>query len=377
RTGVLVLTQPLNWPTSAAPSPARPSATQTSASAVPSPARPSATQASSSSTSAVPSLARPRATQSSNSSTSAGEVTRVRTGVLVLTQPLNWPTSAAPSPARPSTPSPTPTLTPPFPRVRINVPSIDYAWQPKDEVYQQELRSVVYITFATPGKEDASTGFVIAVKGNEALIITTRHGVVDERAEHSNNNATVTLFSEPPQGQSRLSLEANVVDSPFPIAADLAFLTVRGVPADVSYLELAEPGTSGSRGTEVTIIGHPTHGFEWTLQNGYISSRTAQEFQISGASLGPGSSGSPVLNGQNEVVAIIQQVSEDRGQGTTSGFGFALRIDAAIYEHVMQYIAAWNDGTENLRIAWNDDKENPQTLPFTICLPEYNCVENP
>jgi tetratricopeptide (TPR) repeat protein len=206
----------------------------------------------------------------------------------------------------------------------------DLAWLPRDEPLLPILRSVVRVVTTTPTGIQYGTGWVVKREGDLIWILTNRHVVTafGGRGGPLGDEVEVDLFSEPPDEQPWLRLPAAVVAATEPQADwDVALLVVEGAPADIQPLMLARAGDQGSRGSLLTIIGHPTLGFPWTVDEGVLSNRNAQQLQISQAALGPGSSGSPVLNGELRVIGMVVEAVDPREPGTTAGFGFAYRLD--------------------------------------------------
>jgi hypothetical protein len=101
-------------------------------------------------------------------------------------------------------------------------------------------------------------------------------------------------------------------------------------PDDIQPLELAS--TAASLNTDVRIIGH--HNNPWGLARGYVSERPhGAELQLAGASIGRRSSGSPILNEQNQVVGIVTSIEPPNvraGNDFLSGFSYGHPLSAVL-----------------------------------------------
>jgi superkiller protein 3 len=195
-------------------------------------------------------------------------------------------------------------------------------------------RSVVRVVaqFANTA-EQRGTGWVFKRQGDRALIVTNRHVVIDQKGDQvPAKSITIELFSQPQADQGYRRLTAQLVrHTPLQSDLDLAVLEVTGLPNDIAPLPLSE--TVSFPPASVTIIGHPTIGLPWSVEEGRVSNVNRLELQISGATLASGNSGSPVLDERKRVVGVVVAVQDlarrvDRPQlSTTGGFGYALRID--------------------------------------------------
>lgn len=217
--------------------------------------------------------------------------------------------------------------------------SEDLAWQPNNERLLPVLRAVVRVVTATPTGAEIGTGFVVRREGSKIWVLTNRHVVTsvgagldsdpgtDQRAQRQagalSETIAVDFYSEPPEGRIWLRLPATVVESTGPQdELDLALLVVDNAPNDIHPLELAS--TAVGLDTNVRIIGH--HHNPWGLARGYISERPqGAELQLAGASIGRRSSGSPILNEQNQVVGIVTDIEPPNvraGNDFLSGFSY-------------------------------------------------------
>ena len=215
----------------------------------------------------------------------------------------------------------------------------DLAWLPPDEVLLPVLRAVVRVVTPTPTGTEIGTGFVVRREGSKIWVLTNRHVVTtvaaglasdtraDQRAQRQAGTLSTTVevdfYSEPPAGRVWLRLPATVVKATSPQDdLDLALLVIDNAPDDIQPLELAS--TVVSIDTNVRIIGH--HRNPWGLARGYISERPqGTALQFAGASIGRRSSGSPILNDQDQVVGIVTSIEPPNvriGNDFLSGFSY-------------------------------------------------------
>jgi S1-C subfamily serine protease len=207
--------------------------------------------------------------------------------------------------------------------------SEDLAWLPENEPLLPLLRAVVRVVTPTDTGIQYGTGWVVKREGNRIWVLTNRH-VVTNTGEQPGPLATdieVDFFSEPPTDRTWLRLDAAIVEATGPRDdLDLALLVIENAPDDIRPLSTGNSAQL-SRRSVLTTIGHPSTGLPWTLDEGLLSNRDVELLQISQASFGPSSSGSPILNSQNQVVGIIFEAVDSRAVGTSAGFGLAYRID--------------------------------------------------
>ena len=137
----------------------------------------------------------------------------------------------------------------------------------------------------------------------------------------------VDFYSEPPAGRVWLRLPATVVEATSPQDdLDLALLVIDDAPDDIQPMAF---GNSNElpRLSDLLVVGHPRSALPWTTETSSLSNRDARELQVSRASLGPGSSGGPILNGQNQVVGVLFSTLDTSAPGRIAGFGYAYRSD--------------------------------------------------
>jgi S1-C subfamily serine protease len=133
-----------------------------------------------------------------------------------------------------------------------------------------------------------------------------------------------------------LRLTAQVIEATGPRdELDLALLVIDNAPDDIQPLGISN-SQELARLSEMTVIGHPTTGLPWTVDLGILSNRDSSQLQVSQASFGPGSSGGPILNGQNQVVGITFEAVDARAAGTSAGFGLAYPV-----EYIIPILRQW------------------------------------
>jgi tetratricopeptide (TPR) repeat protein len=158
--------------------------------------------------------------------------------------------------------------------------------------------SVVFIlATSSDGKEGKQgTGFIVSADGK----MVTNHHVIAGAAKFVVRSAD----------KKEIPVKAVLADDGM---HDLAILQLEG--KDLPALALADDGAT-QRGSRVVVIGNPL-GFESTISDGLISAirqvdRYGELYQIT-APISHGSSGSPVLNAQGQVIGVAT-LGIDEGQ---------------------------------------------------------------
>jgi tetratricopeptide (TPR) repeat protein len=200
---------------------------------------------------------------------------------------------------------------------------------PKTEPLLNVMRSVVRITARfDSGNTVNGTGWIFKRQGSKAWIITNRHVLVDPEVDNLvTKNVEAEFYSEPPPNKPRFRQSAiikkitNIDDE----RIDLAVLEINNVPKDIQPLKFSS--ITIVRESVIRIIGHPKDGIDWAVEQGKISSKNNEQIQISGATVVPGNSGSPVLDKQNRVVGVVYQRDD---------FGFAYNI-----KYVTEKLQSW------------------------------------
>lgn len=203
------------------------------------------------------------------------------------------------------------------------------------------LASVVKIVSKNSLEINYGTGWILTKQGNSVWIVTNRHVIGTKGSRQSSKEISVEFYSS---NEVRPRLPAKIVnitkETDF---LDLAVLEVRDVPErDINVLKLSSKEVSVD--TQVRVIGHPniSYASDWTVETGRISNtRDKKRLQLSGISIYHGNSGSPVLDGQNNVVGIVttMNLEDNKGKEGTAGFGYAYRI-----ELVKNQLRTWGYG---------------------------------
>jgi S1-C subfamily serine protease len=201
------------------------------------------------------------------------------------------PAAASPSP----TPTPSPTVTVP-------------------DIYRRVGPSVVVIRTA---KGALGTGVIV---GNDGTVLTANHVISDRSAVNlvfaDGTRSTATVASADP-------------------AHDVATLAPATLPQPVVPATL---GGSAQVGGAVVAIGNPL-GLTYSVSSGVVSAtgRTAKTNggTFSGliqfdASVNPGSSGGPLLDGEGSVIGIVLSIADPGGDDAFAGIAFAVPIGTAL-----------------------------------------------
>ena len=234
-------------------------------------------------------------------------------------------------------------LNPPLPDIddTQHLPSVE------DEPLVTVLRSTARIV-AQVSAEGTSigAGWVIKKEANTVWIVTNRHVVSDNKTKIPSNKIEVEFFSELPD-KERPRYPATIINSTERNdSLDLAVLEVTGIPNDIQSLELS-PGRI-ARNTDVIVIGHPfIDEIPWSTEVGLVKNYSPNNSKISMSGLfAQGSSGGPVLNSENQVIAMMVGIRTDSdipvtvldqanfnidiNQPATGGVGLAYRIDVVV-----------------------------------------------
>ncbi len=163
------------------------------------------------------------------------------------------------------------------------------------------------------------SGFVTTVNGQQ-LIVTNNHVVAGAI------NYTVTFSSGDSYSAKVLGSDAR---------ADLAVLSVSGMPSNITPLTLASARTL-QVGDPVVAVGSP-YGLSGTLTTGVISalgrsitednSQTIADIIQTSTAINPGNSGGPLITYTGQVVGITTA-----GISDSQGLGFAIPSDTIMRE---------------------------------------------
>ena len=218
-----------------------------------------------------------------------------------------------------------------------------------DEPLLPVLRSTAYIVAQGVEGPTIGAGWVVKKEGNTVWVVTNRHVVSDDKRNNQlSRKVEVEFFSElsntqRPRYGAVIEQASGANDSEM----DLAVLRVNGVPEDIRPL----PWRTGrlSRNTEVRVVGHPitvNDIMPWNSSSGEVMSYNPQENLLPiSATLAQGNSGGPVIDKENQVVAMMvslrtsQDVAVNPAVPTpdlrevgpaTAGVGVAYRIEVVI-----------------------------------------------
>jgi tetratricopeptide (TPR) repeat protein len=215
------------------------------------------------------------------------------------------------------------------------------AVEPKESFVPREgepdnlLRSTVYIVAATSGGSNFGVGWVVKREGDRIWIVTNRHVLTETGKPKGDLLSDIQIeyyvnAPSPADSSCNCRVDARIEKTSDPLdeKMDVALLVVDNAPSDIVPLKFAT--SAPSLGTELNIPG--MHGGEWSLEKGNRSTQNmTTEMRISGASIGAGSSGSPVLDSSSNVTGMIFDVKPPgygEGNDFLQGYSYALTFDA-------------------------------------------------
>jgi superkiller protein 3 len=183
---------------------------------------------------------------------------------------------------------------------------------PQDHPLTPIRRSVLQIQSIFPGRGYGSggMGWVIKRRGDTAWIITNRHVIYDAEERLTPEEIQVELFygDLPPRSRGE-TLTAQLLFHTEPDdILDLALLQVTGLPEDIQALELSPTPEADA----VTVFRHNEN---WHLQPGNFLAMSSDQTTLTlEIDVAPGSSGGPVLNGNNQVLGIVyKEITVNQG----------------------------------------------------------------
>lgn len=166
-------------------------------------------------------------------------------------------------------------------------------------------RSVVRIITKSNSSWGIGTGWVIKRERDTAWIVTNRH-VLTQQKQQPASQIEVEFYSEPSPGQFRHRRSAKIVRMTSASDwLDIALLKITDVPKDIQPLPISSKSVLIN--SSIRVIGHPQTSSEWSVLKGEVTDKTSQQLKLS-AILASGSSGSPVLNEQNQVIGVAVAV---------------------------------------------------------------------
>jgi putative serine protease PepD len=182
------------------------------------------------------------------------------------------------------------------------------------DIYQHVGPSVAIIETA---KGALGTGVIASASGE---VLTANHVISD-------GSAITIIFADGTKS-------AATVASSDP-TTDIATLTPKTLPQPIVPATI---GGSAAVGAPVVAIGNPL-GLTYSVSSGVVSgldrTATTDSGHFSGliqfdASVNPGSSGGPLLDGLGDVIGIVVSIAEPGGVDAFAGIGFAVPIGAAL-----------------------------------------------
>lgn len=182
------------------------------------------------------------------------------------------------------------------------------------DIYQRVGPSVAVVRTA---KGALGTGVIVTSAG---AVMTANHVIAD-------GSAITIVFADGTQSTA-------TVASSDP-ATDIALLTPATLPQPIVAATIGGAATVGS---EVVAIGNPL-GLTYSVSSGVVSGldRTAktENGQFSGliqfdASVNPGSSGGPLVDGKGDVIGIVVSIADPGDDDAFAGIAFAVPIGAAV-----------------------------------------------
>jgi Trypsin-like peptidase domain len=158
---------------------------------------------------------------------------------------------------------------------------------------------VVRIQVASEGSEEHGTGFVVAMRGERAYVMTAYHVVRTAKL------AKVFLFGDNTEYTGTVvrvqkSIDVALLEVNLP---ESGRRNVRVLMLDMDH--------AVRKGDAVTTIGHPAAGGDWTELSGRVANRKGSELVLDLIASG-GSSGSPVLLDGRAVAMVIEKSNDTR-----------------------------------------------------------------
>jgi putative serine protease PepD len=182
------------------------------------------------------------------------------------------------------------------------------------DIFQHVGPSVAVVRTA---KGNLGTGVIATATG---AVVTANHVIAD-------GSAISIVFADGTQSSA-------TVASADP-TTDIAVLTPATLPQPIVPATI---GGSAVVGAAVVAIGNP-HGLTYRVSSGVVSgvnrTATTDSGKFSGliqfdASVNPGSSGGPLLDGKGVVIGIVISIADPGGVDAFAGIGFAVPIGAAL-----------------------------------------------
>ena len=207
---------------------------------------------------------------------------------------------------------------------------LTWHYRPSNEQWTERVAATADLSVIRIESNDGvGTGFVVASRGNEHLVLTNRHVV-------GKSPYVRTIL------RSNTSVRAAVVGFPRNKDVDLALLRInsRGLQplGPIAAFSSVRPGT------EVAAVGHPL-GLDYTITDGIVSAKREGLFLQTTAAISPGNSGGPLIRCDGAVVGVnTMVVLPEYGQS----LGFAIRADYLLDRNRWHFVSDVTDLLERV-----------------------------
>ena len=205
--------------------------------------------------------------------------------------------------------------------------------------------AVVKVTSNIDGLRATGAGVIVKVEPDTVFILSATHVVRGDKYP------LIEFFS-----RRNVVVEGDVVERDREKDQGLVLLVVRGkenFPLDVQVLPIAAVD-SLSQGDDVTSMGFPANGGQWSVTRMTVSSRQGRNILLSGT-VDEGNSGGPVLR-RGEIAALML---EKKGE-------FGISVPGHILLATLRgWPKAWANGCQFTRFAATTDKRTVK-LPLDV-----------
>lgn len=181
---------------------------------------------------------------------------------------------------------------------------------------------------------------IFGAVGPSVVVIRTKAGALGTGVIVAEDGAILTANHVVDDGTAVSLIYADGTRSGATIASadakrDVATLRPAGLPGT---LVPATIGGGAEQGAPVVAIGNPL-GLTFSVSSGVVSgldrSAKTDSGEVDGliqfdASVNPGSSGGPLLDGNGAVIGIVVAIADPGGDDAFAGIGFAVPIGAAL-----------------------------------------------
>ena len=183
-----------------------------------------------------------------------------------------------------------------------------------NQIYQKVGQSVAVIRTAAGA---LGTGVIATATG---AVLTANHVISD-------GSAITIIFADGTKSAATIASQDPTTDT--------AMLQPSTLPQPIVPATI---GGAAAVGANVVAIGNPL-GLTYSVSTGVVSglnrTSTTQAGQVDGliqfdASVNPGSSGGPLLDGKGNVIGIVISIANPAGEDAFAGIAFAVPIGAAV-----------------------------------------------